>query len=191
MEFFFWRFRLMRLSVLVETAKVRQAISTVVDICTKYIDRSVERSATQKRSGKFNLVSSLVEQTSEDELRAQTTSMLFAGRDTTGNMLMFTLSLLARHPEVYQRLRETIVETFPEAEGATLDYTKLRSCRYLQHVFSEALRLYAVAPMNLRVAARDTIIPVGGGPDGKSPAAVKKGQQVLMNTYAMHRRKDL
>lgn len=45
--------------------------------------------------------------------------------------------------------------------------------------------------MNTRVAIRDTTLPVGGGPDQRSPVAVRKGQTILFNTYVMHRRKDL
>jgi cytochrome P450 len=34
-------------------------------------------------------------------------------------------------------------------------------------------------------------LPVGGGPDGKSPMFVKKGTNVLFNLYSMHRREDV
>ena len=53
-----------------------------------------------------------------------------------------------------------------------------------------ALRTHPVVPMNGRVAKRDTVLPVGGGPDGKSPIFIEKGQQVGYNVYSMHRRKD-
>jgi len=46
-------------------------------------------------------------------------------------------------------------------------------------------------PLNFRVANKDTSLPVGGGPDGKSPIFIEKGQPVLYSVYAMHRRKDL
>jgi cytochrome P450 len=54
-----------------------------------------------------------------------------------------------------------------------------------------ALRLHPIVPVNGRVAVRDTTIPVGGGPDGKSPVFVKKGQIVVYNVYVMQRREDL
>lgn len=44
--------------------------------------------------------------------------------------------------------------------------------------------------MNGRNANRDTVLPVGGGPDGKSPVFVAKGTAVFYNAYAMHRRTD-
>lgn len=46
-------------------------------------------------------------------------------------------------------------------------------------------------PLNSRYAKRDTMIPVGGGPDGKSPVFIRKGQGVSYSLYAMHRRRDI
>ncbi len=54
-----------------------------------------------------------------------------------------------------------------------------------------ALRLYPVIPMNSRVAQRDTILPVGGGQDGKSPIFVPEGSVVAYHAYAVQRRPDL
>ena len=46
-------------------------------------------------------------------------------------------------------------------------------------------------PLNGRVAVRDTFLPVGGGPDGKAPVFVAKGQLVTYSVHAMHRRRDV
>lgn len=40
------------------------------------------------------------------------------------------------------------------------------------------------------MAHRDTVVPCGGGPDGKSPLFVKKGNVVTYSTFVMHRRKE-
>ena len=53
-----------------------------------------------------------------------------------------------------------------------------------------ALRLYPVVPANSREALCDTVLPLGGGPDGKSPVLMKKGDVAIWSLYAMHRRKD-
>lgn len=42
-----------------------------------------------------------------------------------------------------------------------------------------------------RTCLTDTILPVGGGPDGKSPIFVQKGDVVQVNKYVMHRDKDI
>ena len=46
-------------------------------------------------------------------------------------------------------------------------------------------------PLNFRVAVKDTSLPLGGGPDQKSPVYVRKGELVAYSVYAMHRRTDL
>ena len=37
---------------------------------------------------------------------------------------------------------------------------------------------------------RDTILPMGGGPNGDLPLLVPKGCIIVYSVYAMHRRKD-
>lgn len=54
-----------------------------------------------------------------------------------------------------------------------------------------ALRLHPPVPGLAREANKDTILPVGGGPDGKSPLFIKKGTVVMPVFHGMHRRKDL
>jgi cytochrome P450 len=44
--------------------------------------------------------------------------------------------------------------------------------------------------MNGRFALKDTVLPLGGGPDGRSPVFVAKDTIVAYNIYAMHRRPD-
>lgn len=45
-------------------------------------------------------------------------------------------------------------------------------------------------PLNFRVANKDTSLPLGGGPDQKSPIYIKKGYAVAYSVWAMHRRTD-
>jgi cytochrome P450 len=45
--------------------------------------------------------------------------------------------------------------------------------------------------VNQRAALRTTILPTGGGPDGKSPVLVRKGQSLAYSVYSLHRRADL
>ncbi|KAL5585645.1 hypothetical protein FOVSG1_015034 [Fusarium oxysporum f. sp. vasinfectum] len=72
-----------------------------------------------------------------------------------------------------------------------MTFASLKECTYLQHVLSETLRLHSVVPFNSRRALRDTILPMGGGPDGKSPIFIPEETEVNFSTHVLHRRKDL
>lgn len=54
-----------------------------------------------------------------------------------------------------------------------------------------ALRLYHILPTSTRLALQDTVLPTGGGDDGKSPILVRKGTSVVHTPNALHRRKDI
>lgn len=97
--------------------------------------------------------------------------------------------MLALHPEVFNKLRSTVLQDFPS--GNNITFAQLKGCRYLQHFLNEVLRLYPTVPVNNRVPVRTTTLPRGGGPDQRSPVAVKKGTVVMYCVYAMHRREDL
>ncbi len=130
------------------------------------------------------------------ELRSQLLNILLAGRDTTAGLLGWTFWELARHPEVFRKLRATILENFgpysdDESRKKQITFSALKSCTYLQHVMNEVLRLYPSVPMNMRQATRDTSLPRGGGPDGLSPVYVRRGQEINYAVYVMHRRHDL
>lgn len=51
--------------------------------------------------------------------------------------------------------------------------------------------MYPLVPFNIRQANRDTYIPVGGGPDGKSPVHIPKGHEIIFSVYTMHRNAEI
>lgn len=54
------------------------------------------------------------------------------------------------------------------------------------------MRLYPVVPLlPPRIANKDTILPLGGGSDGKSPMFVPKGTVLMVSAYCANRRKDV
>ncbi|KAK8075123.1 hypothetical protein PG997_009786 [Apiospora hydei] len=143
----------------------------------------------EKKGGRFNLLNELAVATQDArELRNETLHVLIAGRDTTGCLLGWVFYFLARHPEVYQKLRKAVLEQFGENQA---DFRALNNFNYIQWVINESLRIATVIPMNERRAQRDTVLPTGGGPDGESKIFAPKGTQVIIPLYAMQHRKDI
>ncbi|KUL86136.1 hypothetical protein ZTR_07732 [Talaromyces verruculosus] len=153
------------------------------------LDQQSEKSSTKQN---YTFLDELAKVTKDPvELRSQTMNLLLAGRDTTASLLSWTIWLLARHPAVFNRLRNQILEDFGSYEQTEkITFSSLKACTYLQHVLNEVLRLYPPVPMNSRRAIRDTTLPLGGGPDGKSPLFVKKGVEVEYFVYVMHREEE-
>ncbi|ESZ95572.1 putative Cytochrome 52A4 [Sclerotinia borealis F-4128] len=122
-------------------------------------------------------------------LRDQLVAVLLAGRDTTASTLSWTFYELARHPEVFKKLREEVVSKVGLEEAPT--YQHLKDMKYLQNIMHETLRLYPVVPFNVRLALKDTTLPLGGGPDGLSPMGILKDTPIGYSTLIMQRRSDL
>ncbi|KAH7381094.1 putative cytochrome P450 alkane hydroxylase [Cadophora sp. MPI-SDFR-AT-0126] len=165
----------------------------------RFVDKFVARALEFRRAhqagekvneekGKYIFANELALATGDPiQIRAELLNILLAGRDTTAGLLSNTFHVLARRPDIWSNLRSDI----DQLEGKRPDYETLRNMKYLKFVLNESLRLYPSVPGNARFANKNTTIPTGGGPDGKSPVFIPKGGAVVYSTYSMHRRKDL
>ncbi|KIW19170.1 hypothetical protein PV08_03463 [Exophiala spinifera] len=142
---------------------------------------------------KYCFLDELVKETRNPvELRNYLLNILVAGRDTTSSALGWTFYLLAHNTGVFHKLRQVVLRDFGSYDSPrNLDFASIKACTYLQHVLNESLRLYPPVPANARHSVRDTTLPIGGGPDGKSPVYIRKGLEVAYFVGAMHRRTDL
>jgi len=150
------------------------------------------------RSKKYNFIDTLRSTCADRaEVREQVLGLLAAGRDTTASLMSWVFYCLARDQRVWKKLRAEVIRVFGNYSSDTemtlqsITFQKLKSCRYLQHVLNETLRLHSVVAFNSRMAVHDTTIPTGGGPDGKQPVFIPAGTEVNFSSHVMHRRKDL
>lgn len=163
----------------------------------QYVDALVETAMGESRKGKektkYTFLESLLDQTSDRvKIRSELMNMLLAGRDTTASLLSWLFYVLARHPEICSKLRESVLEAFGTYDNPkAITLAKLRDCQYLQQCLNETLRLYPPIPANTRQALKDTTLPSGGGPSGTEKIFVRKDQQVNYTVYALHRREDI
>ncbi|GAB0097248.1 Cytochrome P450 [Sergentomyia squamirostris] len=117
---------------------------------------------------------------SDEDIREEVNTFMFAGHDTTTTAISFLLYNIARHPEVQEKIVEEIVSILGTDTGGNLTRGELKSLTYLECVIKESLRLYAPVPMigryfpqetqlkNLRIPARSTVI-IGAFCMGRDP----------------------
>ena len=123
---------------------------------------------------------------SRDDIRDQVLNVFLPAHDAIAVALTNVFFNLARHTDVWSRLREEILELGDDQ----LTFERLKQLTFLQYVIKETLRLFPTVGSVGRVAIRDTIIPTGGGKSGTSPILIRKGDSVRTSFYALHRRKD-
>jgi cytochrome P450 len=138
-------------------------------------------------------------------LRDEILNALLAGRDTTASLLGNLFFVLARHPDIWEKIRaevSTLNGELPTTESINgMKYVRycINECKFFPPPGAknqtlkplQALRIHPPVPINSREATSDQILPVGGGPDGKSPIFIKKGTQVYYHAWSMQRSKEL
>lgn len=188
------RSRTGKLEQWLRVSKVKHDIKYCHDFVDKFVRKGLEyRKALDlgktnaKPDDRYVFLYELVKRTTDAvQLRAELFNILLAGRDTTASLLSHTWFILARRPDIWAKLREEV----DALGGQKPTFEQIKDMKYLRWVLNEALRLYPVVPGNTRCAVVDTILPRGGGEDGKSPLFIPKGQYVQWSLYSMHRRKD-
>jgi cytochrome P450 len=115
---------------------------------------------------------------SDQQVRDEAMTIMLAGHETTGNALAWTFYLLARHPEIRQRLEDEVDHVLG-GHVPTVDV--LPRLPYALQVIKESMRLYPPAYIVVRRATRDVSI---------GPYAVRKGEAVILDVIGMHRRAD-
>ncbi|OJT06838.1 Cytochrome P450 3A9 [Trametes pubescens] len=104
-----------------------------------------------------NMAASEDDRLPEEELIGQVATFIVAAMDTTSNALSMALSLLAKHPNVQEKLRKEILEA---SNGEDLDHDTLVSLPYLDSVCRETLRLHAPVTTVFRETRSDAVLPL-------------------------------
>lgn len=166
----------------------------VHDFVDYYVEKGLAKRSqllTEKsnadKSGRYVFIDELVRQTTDKvQIRSELLNILLAGRDTTASLLTNLWFVLAKRSDIWEKLQAEIATL----GGEIPTYEELRNLKYLRALMNESLRLHPVVPGNSREAYEDTVLPLGGGPDGSAPLFIRKGDTVSWSVYTMHRRKD-
>ncbi|KAI9729790.1 MAG: hypothetical protein M1818_008404 [Claussenomyces sp. TS43310] len=161
---------------------------TIRQIVAGLIDQALLRCDGMggKDTRSYVLVDNLVRKMqNRAEIRDALMNVFLPAHDTRAILLSNIFFQLARHPDVWTKLRQRILEV-PE-----LTVDALKRVDYLQYVINETLRLTPPVSNMSRIALKDTVLPSGGGPKGDAPVLVAKGTIMSSAFYYLHRNQDV
>lgn len=149
--------------------------------------QSGNESDNDRMNRRYTFIVELLRHTTDRiRIRDELLNVLMAGRDTTASLLTNVWFILSIRPDVWQNLQADV----HRLKGECPTFEQIKDLKYTKAVLNESLRLHPVVPLNSREATEDTTLPLGGGPNGRSPLFIKKGEVVEWDMYSMHRRKD-
>ncbi|KAH8156021.1 hypothetical protein CIB48_g12226 [Xylaria polymorpha] len=191
-----WRARMGWLTMLRRDPELDTCVTFLRGFVTKFVTDLRPRGGEKEGEGegaKYVFLDQLLKSGESDEVICDHLLSIFtAGRDTTTSVLSYLFFELSRRPDIAAAIRAEAADLLGPADAdADLTWEQLRGMRYLNWVLKEALRLNPPVAANMREAVRDTVLPRGGGPDGKAPVFVRKGTNVRYLPWVMHRRKDI
>ncbi|KAF7879434.1 hypothetical protein EAF04_000630 [Stromatinia cepivora] len=158
-----------------ENKEWKNAYTKVHKFVDQQVARALQQSTNAKREPDFPAIR-----------RRYVLGVFNPARDTTSIAVGNTLFQLARHPHIWTKLRETSLEI-----DEPLTFEKLKSLVEFRYVIQETIRVCRPAARVWRMAIRDTILPLGGGPDQKSPVFVAQGTPVVLGTWSMNHDKGI
>eukprot|EP00696_Hemimastix_kukwesjijk_P000293 gnl/Hemi2/10419_TR3595_c0_g1_i1.p1 gnl/Hemi2/10419_TR3595_c0_g1~~gnl/Hemi2/10419_TR3595_c0_g1_i1.p1 ORF type:complete len:510 (-),score=166.89 gnl/Hemi2/10419_TR3595_c0_g1_i1:160-1689(-) len=148
------------------------------------MDIIVKRRAAGVADGEKDILASMIRSNSltNEEMVDECLTFLFAGSDTTANMLATLLNFLSKkenHP-TQERIAAELKEKLP-ANPTSDDYKQLP---YLNSVIKEALRLWPSAPAVCRHIDEPFVLPSSG-------AVPPIGSYVVVSPWVTHREKNI
>jgi cytochrome P450 len=115
-------------------------------------------------------------QMNDRQVRDEALTILMAGHETTASALTFALWLIAKHPEIQQRMAYEIDAAIGAAPPTADDYPRLK---YIAQVFAESMRLYPPAWVSARTAIEDYTTRTG--------QFIPKGSALVCAPIVVHR----
>ncbi|TGO32543.1 hypothetical protein BHYA_0308g00050 [Botrytis hyacinthi] len=178
----------------------KKAFGKVHAYIDKHVCRVLESQKSVENNGdederttkkQYILLNEMAKETQDPvDLRYQLFHVFIPAHDATGIAVSDIFFHLARDAHRWDKLRR---ELLAATTGQTLSFEILKSMKYLRYSnqpFSPGLRLHPTAGFLQRVCYKDTILPLGGGPDGKAPFLVRKGSNITCDIHALHRDKS-
>lgn len=115
---------------------------------------------------------------SDEDIRAEADTFMFAGHDTTASGLSWVLYNLAKHPEYQERCRQEVQELLRDREPKEIEWDELAQLPFLTMCIKESLRLHPPVPGISHCCAQDVVLP-----DGR---VIPKGNICVISIFGIH-----
>ncbi|XP_013185206.1 cytochrome P450 4d8 [Amyelois transitella] len=110
------------------------------------------------------------------ELQEESLVVVLAGTDTSSVGASFAALLMAKHPEVQQKVYQEVITVLEDRPVQPEDLPKLK---YLEAVVKETLRLYPPVPVVMKNPPKDVTLTPG--------VVLVPGSTALVHIWALHR----
>ncbi|CAF4254079.1 unnamed protein product, partial [Adineta steineri] len=123
---------------------------------------------------------------SKDEVIGNTVAYMVAGYETSSSALAYATYVLAKHPDVLEKLQDEIdqlpIDTDDNISDENIkeypDYDTITHLSYMDMFISEVLRMYPIGNLALQRCAAEDIVIQG--------INIKKGTSVYPDVYSIH-----
>ena len=122
-----------------DRAQFEKDTQFVHDFADKFVRKGLElrknMDLEKAEEGRYIFLHELVKQTSDPvQIRSELLNILLAGRDTTASLLSDVWFVLARRPDIWQKLRAEV----DELGGEPPTYQQIKDMKYLRAVLNES-----------------------------------------------------
>ncbi|XP_033222770.1 cytochrome P450 4C1-like [Belonocnema kinseyi] len=144
-------------------------------------DEGVDETGKRKKKALLDLLLNVNETEqipmTDSELKEQVETFIFAGHDTTGAAVSWTVFNLANNPEVQEKVHQELDQIFGDStERATMK--QITELKYLDRVIKENLRLNPSVPIVGRTLTKDIVL------DGH---LLPSGCNLIIDIFNLHR----
>ncbi|XP_055594219.1 cytochrome P450 4c3-like [Uranotaenia lowii] len=112
-----------------------------------------------------------------EEIREEVDTFMFAGHDTTASAITFILYSLGKYPDIQQKVYNEIVSVIGEDKSTPVTLSTLNDLRYLELVIKESLRMFPPVPFISRNTLKE--VQLGG-------VLIPPNNNITIGIYNMH-----
>jgi cytochrome P450 len=120
----------------------------------------------------------------DQEIKDEALTFVFAGHETTGNLIVWTLYVLMTNEQVLRACRDEVDRVL--SDNIDLTYENMSDLVVCEAVLQETLRLYPPAPIFARHCIREHTI----GSKDNHRLHIPLNAVIVTNTYLLHRRAE-